>query len=96
MITVPHKSNLLDNPTQMPAGFLPNDHNIEFIGTKDTFNVFWLQNGRTLRFTDLPTNTYQLVKEAYLNSPKAVSYLSKISKELKRQVEMFVCFMWET
>lgn len=76
------------------AGLFPSDNNIEFVGNRETKKSYWIQNGAIHYFTDLPKEDYQLVKEAYLSEPKAVTFIASIHSELRDQVELYVYYMW--
>jgi DNA-binding CsgD family transcriptional regulator len=54
----------------------------------------WLQNGSIHYFADLPADAYELVKNAYLKSHKAKSFLQEVSDHLPRQVELYAYYMW--
>jgi DNA-binding CsgD family transcriptional regulator len=76
------------------AGLFPGDNTIEFVGNRQTKTSLWIQNGSIHYFKDLPSIYYNLVKSDYLSQPNAVAFISKIHKELKDQVNMYVYFMW--
>ncbi|WP_340074492.1 response regulator transcription factor [Leptobacterium sp. I13] len=76
------------------AGVMPNDSNIEFVGVRKTKHVLWLQNGSNHYFTDLPARYYELLKEAYLKDHKAVEFLSGVTDDQHRQVELYTYYMY--
>lgn len=88
-----NKSNQNFAPPKI-AGLFPGDNTIEFVGNRQSKTALWIQNGAIHYFNDLPLQYYQLVKEHYLNQPKAVAFISKIHKDLKKQVNMYVYYMW--
>ena len=81
------------SPIPQIAGLMPNDSTIEIFGIGDQ-RVLWMQNGKTKYFKDLPTKIYNLLKNAYLEAPKAVEYLSKVSGNTQKQVELYAYYMW--
>ena len=81
------------SPIPQIAGLMPNDSTIEIFGIRDQ-RVLWMQNGKTKYFKDLPTKIYNLLKNAYLEAPKAVEYLSKVSGNTQKQVELYAYYMW--
>ena len=92
MINMNKSTNFSPHP--QIAGVLPNDSNIEFIGIRKTKQVFWLQNGTNHYFADLPHSYYKTLRKAYLKDSKAVSFLSEVSPDVHRQVELFTYYMY--
>lgn len=76
------------------AGLFPGDNSIEFIGNRETKKVLWLQNGSNHYFTDLPLDYYNLLKNEYLKTPRAVEFCSSIHEEQKDQVELYTYYMY--
>jgi DNA-binding CsgD family transcriptional regulator len=81
-------------PSEQIAGVMPNDSNIEFIGIRKTKEVLWLQNGSNHYFKDLPTKFYDLLKSAYQADDKAVDYISSLTDNEQRQVEIYTYYMY--
>lgn len=81
-------------PHNQIAGVMPNDSNIEFVGNRQTKRVLWLQNGATHYFTDLPVKYFTLLKNKYLKDFKAQRFLSEITSDFNRQVELFTYYMY--
>lgn len=52
MITTVNKITKKPYKSQIVAGLLPTDSNIEFGGIKDTKEVFFVQNGKTHQFSE--------------------------------------------
>lgn len=88
-----NKSNQNFAPPKI-AGLFPGDNTIEFVGNRQSKTSLWIQNGAIHYFNDLPLQYYKLVKDNYLSQEKAVDFISKIHKELKDQVNMYVYYMW--
>lgn len=80
--------------TGQVAGLLPGDSNIEFIGLKETKEVIWLQNGRTLEWCHLPKWIYSLCKKQYLHDKKAVEFLQAAETSVNRQVELYIYHLY--
>ena len=76
------------------AGVLPSDNNIEFVGVTETKQVLWLQNGNNHYFTDLPAKYVELLRKEYKNNPLAHEYLSKVTPNPSRQLELFTFYMY--
>lgn len=76
------------------AGMMPNDNGVEFIGVRQTKQVIWLQNGNSHYFSDLPYDYYMLLKDAYTNDDKAVAFLSSVTADLNRQIELYTYYMY--
>jgi DNA-binding CsgD family transcriptional regulator len=81
-------------PDRQIAGLFPSDNSIEFVGNRSNKTTMWLQNGSIHYFADLPADAYELVKNAYLKSHKAKSFLQEVSDHLPRQVELYAYYMW--
>lgn len=88
------KFNNISALEQIIAGVMPYDSNVEFHGIRKTKEVLWLQNGTNHYFSDLPIQYIDLVKEKYLQSPKAIEFLSKVTSSFPRQLELFTYYMW--
>ena len=82
------------SPYPQIAGVMPNDSNIEFIGVRKTKQVLWMQNGNNHYFSDLPLQYYKLLKNAYLKDHKAIEFLSQVTPELRKQVELYTYYMY--
>ncbi len=76
------------------AGVMPFDSNIEFIGNRKSKTVLWLQNGSAHYFMDLPVKYFMLLKRKYLSDPKAQEFLSQITDDFNRQVELFTYYLY--
>ena len=76
------------------AGLMPYDSNIEFVGSKKTMQVFWIQNGRTLEWQHLPRWAYNICKRHYLKDKKAMDYLKEFNVNIDRQVEMYIYHLY--
>jgi len=81
-------------PSAQIAGVMPGDSNIEFVGIRKTKEVLWLQSGNNHYFKDLPTEHFELLKEAYQQDEKAVAFISEISSNTYRQVELYTYYMY--
>ena len=79
---------------QIVAGVMPWDDNIEFVGVAETQEVIWLRYGNTHYFKDLPDAIYRQLEEKYLNDRPAVQYISGITDDLQRQVELYTFFLY--
>ncbi len=75
-------------------GLLPWDDDIEFVGVRDTMEVLWLRYGATHYFKDLPDNIYRQLEQKYLSDQPAVQYISGLSDDLRRQVELYTFFLY--
>ena len=90
-----NQSKITQNPPiPQIAGLFPSDNSLEFVGNTETKKSYWIQNGAIHYFSDLPSNHYKLVKDAYLLDDKAVKFISSIHNELRNQVELYVYYMW--
>lgn len=76
------------------AGVMPHDSNIEFVGVRKKKQVLWLQNGNNHYFSDLPFQYFKLLREAYLKDKKACLFLSNITDNLNRQIELYTYYMY--
>lgn len=82
------------NKTPQIAGVMPGDSSIEFVGIRKTKQVLWLQNGSNHYFKDLPERYYALLETAYLNDEKAVQFISELTNDLQRQVELYTYYCY--
>ncbi|MCX6222436.1 MAG: hypothetical protein NTZ69_15805 [Bacteroidia bacterium] len=58
---------------KLPAGILPNDANIEFFADPENFGrVFWISEGRTHRFCELPLHVMDDLRDELLSDTKAL------------------------
>lgn len=89
-----HSETTKINQFPQVAGISPNDHNIEFMGVRDSKQVLWIQGGSTRYFSDLPEKYYNLLKEAYFKDEKAVAFLSEITSDEYHQVELYTYYMY--
>lgn len=82
--------------TSMPimAGVMPNDSNIEFFANRKDRTTLWMQNGSVRYFTDLPVKYFELLNEEYKENPTAVAFLSKVTKNYSRQIELFAYYFF--
>lgn len=89
---------LMSQPNMLPSGFLPGDHNIEFVGKRDTKTVLFLQNGETHLFSELSDGIYKKLKALYLKDKTANDVLSVFYPEhqndTKRLVELYTYYMY--
>lgn len=92
MINVSKSTNL--SAIQQIAGALPSDNNVEFIGVRNSQEVLWLQNGTHRYFADLPVQHFTLLKKAYLKDHKAVDFLSKVTEDINRQIELYTYYLY--
>ena len=83
----------LKRPLQI-AGLLPGDNNLEFVGIRKSKQVLWLQNGSSHYFTDLPLQYFTLLKNTYLKDHKAQRFLTRVTDNLPRQIELFTYYNW--
>lgn len=81
-------------PSAQIAGVMPGDSNIEFVGIRESKEVLWLQNGSNHYFKDLPWEYYKELKSAYKADEKAVEYLSNVTPDINRQVELYTYYMY--
>lgn len=88
------KSTEIPTHIQHVAGFFPNDSRVEFIGSKTTKTVYFIQNGKTKHFSELDYENLKLLKHLYADSPKAQKYLSDITEDRMRQLELFTYYMY--
>lgn len=76
------------------AGMMPNDSNIEFVGVRNSKTVLWIQHGSTHYFKDLPDKQFFLLLKRYLSDKNAVEFLSKITSDKCRQVELYTYYTY--
>lgn len=76
------------------SGLLPNDSSIEFFGERKTKKVYWLRNGNAHYFADLPFEYYSMLKAAYLSDPEAKTFLSEITEDERRQLELYTYYLY--
>lgn len=92
------KSTTQNHFTQLPAGVAANDHNIEFVGCKDTKTVIWLQRGHSNTFENLPEHLYSALEELFLTDHEAVKILPnwfpEAADSLPRLVEIYTYYMY--
>jgi len=70
------------------AGIIPGDYNIEFIGIRETKQVFILQNGNTVPFSEIPGTLKARIYNVMLKDEKAMADLRHLgySEALERFV----------
>lgn len=94
-----HKSTT-PYPQNQPtfAGVHPNDHNIEFIGCRNTMTVYWMRMGNTHEFKFLDHKIYTKLETLFLSDQDAVKILTKHydsdAHNLRRLVEIYTCYMY--
>lgn len=96
-----HKNTTFTATKQLPAGIALNDHNIEFVGMKETQTVIWLQHGNSHSFEYLPKKFYRLLLNDFLEDKKAIEVLEKYYEEFpddefreRRMVELYTYYMY--
>ena len=93
------KSTISNSTIQpLPAGIAPNDHNIEFIGCKQTLTTFWMQYGNIHAFENLHQDIYNKYEALYLKDLPARRIITMNHPDsvynMRRQVELFILFNW--
>lgn len=94
MINNESKTTNFNTPVPLIAGVMPNDSNIEFFANRKNHTTLWLQNGSVRYFTDLPVKYFELLNEEYKENPTAVAFLSKVTKNYSRQIELFAYYFF--
>jgi DNA-binding CsgD family transcriptional regulator len=82
----------------LPAGVLPTDQNIEFVGVSGSKTVLWMQHGHTKTWKALPKPIYKKLKALFFTDHEAVKFLSNNYKaeahNLNRLVELYTYYMY--
>ena len=94
MITTVNKITKKPYKSQIVAGLLPTDSNIEFGGIKDTKEVFFVQNGKTHQFSELPLKYVKQLEHKYKSDTPAQEYLKGITPLFHKQLELYTCFLY--
>ena len=94
MITTVNKTTKKPYKSQIVAGLLPTDSNIEFGGVKDTKEVFFVQNGKTHQFSELPLKYVKQLEQKYKSDTPAQEYLEGITPLFHKQLELYTYFLY--
>lgn len=82
---------------QLPAGVALNDHNIEFVATKQK-TVIWLKEGQAHPFGELPKSHLNALLELYLSDEEATKILPRWypndARNMLRMVELYTYYMY--
>lgn len=91
-----HKTTTISE--NLPAGVLPNDHNIEFMAVTGSKTVLWMQNGNTHQWQHLHPSIYDALEALFLTDTEAVKFLTSNYKEdadnINRLVELYTYYMY--
>jgi DNA-binding CsgD family transcriptional regulator len=79
---------------QIPAGILPADNNIEFVGNHDDQTVYWFRNGNVHYFADLPKEVVDALWDKYQSDAPAKKILSQITDDTTSQLELYTYYMY--
>lgn len=75
------KSTIKSEIHQIPAGLLIGDKRTEIFGDRDTKQTFFLTDGKTFRFNELPGSKKAQIFEQLLNDDVAIDDLKHLSQE---------------
>ncbi len=79
---------------KIPAGILPNDESIEFVGDRTHQRVYWFRNGAIHYFNDLPDYVLDALRQKYHSDNAAMRILSAITGNEMRQLELYTYYMY--